>query len=341
MRIGIFILTLLCSLSLQAQIVTVAIPEKDSLEVGELFKINYRVNVPYENAVRSLSLITKDSMLNLNEMLKDSTADLQYADFEIQDYGNWPVNQLEYKPKTEEWVRSNGRLSYNVHVVGRIWDYGVFDVPGLQVDIDTNSVATMMRTMNKRVLVLPPSDYVHQDTTSAIAGIKPIIEEPADWRDFLWLAYALLGIALAFLGYYLWKRFKKEEVEEIIEAPVIIRPAHEIALEKLDSLKQGKMWETGDIKEYQSQLTFVAREYLENRYNVPALESTTEEILQKLKTVEFPDVHERDLKEILTIADLVKFAKARPSGSIHEEFLIKTYDLVNHTKRDRMIEEDE
>ncbi len=341
MRIVYIIFAFLVSIQLSAQIVSIGVPEKDTLEVGELFKINYRVNVPYENAIRNLSLVSLDSMLNLNEMFKDSTAELQYADFEIEDYGSWPVNQLEYKPKSTEWTKRSGIFTYSVNVVGRIWDYGVFDVPGLHVEIDTNATVERMPTVNKRVFVLPPSDYVHQDTTSAIAGIKTIIDEPKTWRDYLWIAYVLLGLGLCFLAYYLIKKFKKEEVHvEKVEEVIVIRPAHEIALEKLDRLKTEKPWET-DIKEYQSDLTFVAREYLENRYNIPALELTTEEILSKLKTVEFPDVHERDLKEILTMADLVKFAKARPTGNIHSEFLEKTYDLVYHTKRDRMIEEDE
>jgi len=340
-RIGIGILLLIISYQLSGQIVSVAIPEKDTAEVGELIKINYRVNVPYENAIRSLSLINLDSMLNVNEMFKDSTADLQYADFEIQDYGTWPVNQKEYKPTSNEWTSNNGRLSYNVYLVGRIWDYGVFEIPGLHVDIDTASMATQMRTGKKRIFVLPPTDYVHQDTTTAIAGIKPIIVEPANWTDYLWIAYFLLAIAFCFLAYYLYKKMQRPEPLEEVSEPVVIRAAHEIALEKLDVLKEGKMWEKGEIKEYQSNLTFVAREYLENRYKIPALESTTDEILEQLKAVEFPDVHERDLKEILTMADLVKFAKARPSGNIHQEFLEKTYDLVYHTKRDRTLEEDE
>lgn len=341
MRLVSFILAILISFKLSAQVVSVAIPERDTVEVGELFKINYRVNVPYVNAVKSLSITTLDSMLNLNEMFKDSTAALQYADFEIQDYGTWPANQMENKPESSEWRLSNGKHSYDVNVLGRIWDYGVFELPGLQVDIDTNSTAQILQIIKSRVFVLPPADYVHQDTTSAISGIKTIIDEPATWRDYLWLIYSVLALVLCFLGYYLWNKFKKEEVEIEEVEQLTIRAAHEIALEKLDKLKSAKSWETGDIKEYQSDLTFVAREYLENRYNIPALESTTEEILSQLKSVEFPDVHERDLKEILTIADLVKFAKARPSGNIHEEFLEKTYDLIYHTKRDRALEEDE
>lgn len=341
MRFIISILFVLSLVPLDAQIVTVAIPEKDSVEVGELFKITYRVNIPYVNAVQSLSMISLDSMVNLNEMYKDSTAALQYADFEIQDYGTWPVNQLEYKPAVGDWKSRNGKFSINIPIIGRIWDYGVFELPGLHVDIDTNSRVQLLETIDSRIFVLPPSDYVHQDTTVAIAGIKTIIEEPTTWQDYLWILYSVLILGLCYLAYYLWQRMKKKETVPVVEEKIIIRSAHDIALEKLDRLKAEKIWETGDIKEYQSELTFVAREYLENRYKIPALELTTDEILHKLKAVEFPDVHERDLKEILTIADLVKFAKAKPTGSIHEEFLVKTYDLVNHTKRERSLDEDE
>lgn len=57
---------------------------------------------------------------------------------------------------------------------------------------------------------------------------------------------------------------------------------HELALQKLVALQQQKLWQKGDVKPYQSELTFIIREYLENRFNIQALESTTDEIVQNL-----------------------------------------------------------
>ena len=122
---------------------------------------------------------------------------------------------------------------------------------------------------------------------------------------------------------------------------MIIRPAHEIAEEKLDDLKTQQLWQQGLIKEYQSKLTFIIREYLENRYDMKALESTTQEILKDLMSRDFDPGLNNDLREILTMADLVKFAKARPGENIHESFMLKAYELINRTKSVVKPDEDE
>ena len=125
----------------------------------------------------------------------------------------------------------------------------------------------------------------------------------------------------------------KKKQEEIIPEPVIIkRPAHTIALEKLDNLDDAKLWQKGQIKEYQSELTFIIREYLENRYDMPALESTTDEITKALRKRDFNKEDETDLQNILQIADLVKFAKATPAEELHQQFLDRAYGFVKKTK---------
>ena len=156
---------------------------------------------------------------------------------------------------------------------------------------------------------------------------------------------AIYGLGFLLLALCLWwlynKYIKKEELEEVVEEEIIIRPAHELAEEKLDELKSLQLWQQGKIKEYQSSLTFIIREYLENRYEVKALESTTQEILKSLAKAGFDKTLNADLSEILTMADLVKFAKARPGESIHESFMHKAYDLIEQTKLLQTDTEDE
>ncbi|MEZ5049976.1 MAG: hypothetical protein R2766_10040 [Saprospiraceae bacterium] len=93
-----------------------------------------------------------------------------------------------------------------------------------------------------------------------------------------------------------------------------------------------QLWQRGEIKEYQSELTHVIRQYLEDRYDVNALEMTTNEILKSLSKKDFEAIYNEDLREILTVADLVKFAKATPEENIHQKFMDKSVDFVNNTK---------
>ena len=72
-----------------------------------------------------------------------------------------------------------------------------------------------------------------------------------------------------------------------------------------------------------------------------ALESTTQEILTDLKKQDFDPTLNNDLREILTMADLVKFAKAKPGENIHESFMQKAYELVSQTKQMPNLEEND
>ncbi len=173
--------------------------------------------------------------------------------------------------------------------------------------------------------------------STGLAPLKDIIREPLNLRD---LAIYLAGVflILAAIGIYLWRQ-KRSQAGDQIE--VVVRPAHEIALEELSHLKGKKLWQQGHIKEYQSELTYIIRKYLENRFDLRALESTTGEILFDIREYVEDMRSLEDLDQILNIADLIKFAKAKPSVDIHQEFMDKAESFVFQTKVESNISEDD
>jgi len=104
------------------------------------------------------------------------------------------------------------------------------------------------------------------------------------------------------------------------------------ALEKLRKLKEKELWQNGQQKEYHSELTYTVREYLENRYGISALESSTHEILGDLKKADFDDGFKDNLTEMLSIADLVKFAKAESTGDINTRIINQAEEFIQATK---------
>jgi hypothetical protein len=117
---------------------------------------------------------------------------------------------------------------------------------------------------------------------------------------------------------------------------------HEWALMELERLRVKKLWQAGKVKEYHTALTDILRKYIEDRFLLKALESTTAEIIDDLKEViNFPVESRMKLSEILTTADLVKFAKFIPAPNDNEKsmedavgFITSTYTVKDRPERE-------
>lgn len=163
-----------------------------------------------------------------------------------------------------------------------------------------------------------------------LAPIKTIIEEPVRLSDYLPWVLGVVGALL--LGFLYWKfgRGKKQEEKQLIVERQ--KWPHELALEALEALRAKKLWQRGEIKAFQSELTNIFRRYLEDRFEIPALESTTGEILAECSKVLTLSGREDEIRKLLNMADLVKFAKAEPPADIHDRFLNYVEKFVLETK---------
>ena len=181
------------------------------------------------------------------------------------------------------------------------------------------------------------------DTTLAITDIKDIENAPIYWWGIIrWILILLLSCGLIALGFWLWRKYDTytRREEEPID-PELLRPADEVALEKLDEIKAAKIWKDGKVKEYQTELTDVVREYISRRFGVQSTEKTSEETLREVKPLlvngnlpldsDGKALYER-LAAMLRTADLVKFAKWHTTPDENESALTTAYDFVRGTK---------
>lgn len=173
------------------------------------------------------------------------------------------------------------------------------------------------------------------DTASkSIADIKPVFDMRFDWRDFLKtvLLVLVILILIGVLVYLFQRFFKKKPVLTENEIKLLL-PAHVVALNQLDKIKQEKLWQQGRPKEYHTELTDVLREYVERIFNINSMEMTSEEILEHLRSLRMEQKSTyQSLQQILKLADLVKFAKWNAAPDEHELSLINAYLFVNQTK---------
>ena len=179
------------------------------------------------------------------------------------------------------------------------------------------------------------------DTTMAIADIKDREDVPIWWWGIIrWILLGLLILTvIGGITYIVWKYLRKKEGKDD-EPKIPPRPAEEVALEKLQQIEAEKIWQQGEIKLYQTELTDVIREYIGRRFGVMSTEKTSDETLRELRALlmengkwKMDNFHELydELKSTLTLADLVKFAKWTTTPDENERSLQTAYRFVKET----------
>jgi hypothetical protein len=140
----------------------------------------------------------------------------------------------------------------------------------------------------------------------------------------------LVVLVILAIYFFLIKKKKKEPVIKMRLKPTI--PADEAALEALETLRLKKLWQSGRVKEYYSEMTDIVREYIELRFSIRALEMTTDEISSSIRQVAVNGQAREKLVSTLTLADLVKFAKEQPMPMENDLCLNQCIDFVRETR---------
>lgn len=166
------------------------------------------------------------------------------------------------------------------------------------------------------------------DLSQPVKPIKGPLAVPYTVMELL--PYILGAMALVAIIVLLITR-KKKTSPVIVGKPKPKIPPHVTALLELEKLRQQKLWQNGLIKDYYSRLTEIIRVYVEGRYNVPAIESTTYDTIIMLRNTDISEDSLIGLRELLEFADLVKFAKAKPLPTEHEQSINTAESFVKAT----------
>ena len=127
-------------------------------------------------------------------------------------------------------------------------------------------------------------------------------------------------------------KIRFQEKIPLVKSKEEIIPPHIIAIQELDKIKAEKLWQQGKVKEYYSAITDVIRVYLERRFDIPALEMTTHELVKLISTNPETLPIKDTLSELLHLSDIVKFAKYIPLNSDNDLSLIHSYFIIDKTK---------
>ncbi len=217
------------------------------------------------------------------------------------------------------------------------FDSGAFYIPQQQIFVKNQAYLTDSLLVNVATVAV--------DTTKVKKfPIKSIKSEPYTFDDFKIYIYIVLA-ALAIIAFWIYWFVIRKRKEEEEEPTYRALPPYEEAIYRLNELDEKQLWQNNQTKEYYSELTEIVRGYIERELNVPALEKTTDEVLDMLKDFKDADVILTSqetidkLKSLLREADLVKFAKSKPLAPEIEEDRKDAEDIISNLKPKPIVEE--
>lgn len=233
----------------------------------------------------------------------------------------------------------NGAFAYNLVLNIIFYEDSVQNLPQFKIICEDDTLLTPSISVFVQKIKLDSSKIKQLDTSQIVKifDIKPPFSPKFTFVEF-WLLYGkyiYFALVLIVFVYVLANTLKdlKTRIKKVFEKPK--EPAHIVALKKLQKLKEQELIQKGEIKEFYSQLSLIFREYLENRFKIDALESTTTEILVSCQTIEEIKNQESvisDLKDFLFISDLAKFAKFMPTPDTCYKHFNFVENFVNTTK---------
>lgn len=273
--------------------------DKSRMTIGDL--VNYTVEVAHDKAVR----------------VEMPGVGANLGGFDIRDY------------KEKDPIKKNGMVISSVEYTISTFFTGEFEIPPLTVTYFTpgDSIGKSLSTEKIKIVVesMKPSE------SGDIRDIKPPVEIQGGWTRLIrWIVLGSAVLLISVLGFVLYRKKKGKGILSVLKKPP--RPAHELAYDGLDRLKQSDLLIKGRIKQYYIEISEIIRLYIEGRYFLVAMELTTSEVLDELICAGVSQDELHLFRTFLNRCDMVKFAKVIPSAGENEDIINQAYTIVDQTK---------
>ena len=239
-----------------------------------------------------------------------------------------PFDILSTDPTVEEKDLGNGRRQWSFHLDVAAYETGELTIPPIPVTyIGQGGRVGTRRTDRVPVKI---ASLIANEPDAALKDLDaPVVVVEQD----LTLAYVAGGLLAALLGglvaWHIRRRWRARVPFRPAPPP---RPAHEVALSKLDRLATQGLADGADVQAFFFELSEVVREYLGARFGFPALEMTTEELVAELEKRAPRGLVLGETEGWLAGCDLVKFAKLAPSTSQARGALEHAIRMVETTR---------
>lgn len=273
LHLYILLFSLVCSADLFSQSVRTYV-DTDSLKIGDTFQYAFTLQL-----------------------------DKEYENIAFPDTNSFPLSLELIDREQYKLSEFTDSLIYNLQFFGNE-DLQIDALPvTLLSEEDTSTIYT------DPVLIRFKTVVAEGDST--LKPMKPIFSFPRTWWPWILALIALAGFLLW------WFKFKEQPEEDPVEPEPEIEPFYHPIKELEKTLKaiknKSNIEETKDFKSFYSEVGDAIRTYFEELYKIPALESTSTELIRYLDAYGVDDVMVDKTRTILRKADLVKFAKFTPT----------------------------
>ena len=217
------------------------------------------------------------------------------------------------------------------------WQVGKHSLPALNVPYETATAGKSLYQLPaltiQIVSVLSKGKSEAQLLALDLKGVKKPVGLPPNRLALWWLLGSIAVGGLLFQLVRVLSQLKAKHLREITSENTAVEPAHIIALRRLETLRNSGYLTAGNFKAFYSELSECTRAYIENRFQIKALEMTTEEFLIHLTLNDFlTQADQHVLEEFLAASDLVKFARYLPASEEAGQALARMELFIETTK---------
>lgn len=233
--------------------------------------------------------------------------------------------EIADRPAADTTDLGNNRIQINRDLIIQSFDSGMWIIKPIPYVVNGDTAYCNQLTLK----VLPVDVSKMKD----IHDIKPVEDVPfnlLDWLPDYWWAW-LLGLLLMAGGIWAYRKYYKKGINPLRPGKKRL-PPYEEAMINLQNLKAAQLWQQGKEKEYFTGLTDILRVYIDRRFHINAVEMTSSQIIETLKRNDETRAVNEQLEMILEVADIVKFANARPLADDNEVAYRRAVNFVEETR---------
>lgn len=288
-----------------------------------LFFISFCANAQQATVTLDRSQILLGEQVTLQLKLDNVANEVQSLSrwFNVPDSGN----HIEVIRRDKiDTVEIEGRSTFIQKITITSFDSGTWTIPVIAPVVKNTDGTVSAIAADSVSLQVMPVDVSHlKDFHPA----KDIIR--VQYHDYTWL-YIILGIiVLAVIVFFVVRWLKHRTPKPIKEKPLIKGPPLEWALQQIDLLEKENLIQKGEGKLFFTKLDDICRTYFDERTHTHTLQSTSIEMMEKLRAYLIREKDRIALQQFTRISDAVKFAKYLPQEQQGREAI----DIAKETVR--------